>query len=222
MTSLLRRGGALLLHNPKCSKSRGAFELLRAAGAAFDVREYLQDPLSVDELLVLATRLKRPPLEWARTAEPAWVERFASDAAAEGIAADDPLEYSSKARKDLVYLRAIADTPALLERPIFLNGESAVVGRPPELVLALVGTPPPADGKQPPRYAVCQTDEDGEYEATLVETPIAEGADRLVAHLREVHGAGPANLQQRAEGRRFTVRQVDMARKFDFPDPPPK
>lgn len=220
MSSLLRRGGALLLHNPKCSKSRGALELLRATGTAFDVREYLRDPLSVDELLVLATRLKRPPMEWSRTAEPAWAERFACDDAATGV--DQPREYSSKVKKDFVYLRAIADAPVLLERPIFLNGESAVVGRPPELVLALVGKPPPADGKQLPRYAVCQMNEDGEYEATLVETPIAEGADRLVAHLREVHGAGPANLQQRAEGKRFTVRRLDMARKFDFPDPPPK
>ena len=189
MTSLLRRGGALLLHNPKCSKSRGAFELLRASGAAFDVREYLQDPLGVDELLVLATRLKRPLIEWARTAEPAWAERFASDDAMQAAISEDAMEYSSRAKKDFAYLRAIAKAPVLLERPIFLNGESAVVGRPPELVLALVGTPPPADGKQPPRFAVCQMNEDGEYEATLVETPISEGADRLGAHLREQHGA---------------------------------
>ena len=132
------------------------------------------------------------------------------------------LELSSRAKKYFAYLRAIAEAPVLLERPIFLNGESAVVGRPPELVLALVGTPPPTDGKQPPRFAVCQMNEDGEYEATLVETPISEGADRLVAHLREQHGAGPANLQQRAEGKRFTVRRLDMAREFDFPDPPAK
>ena len=40
----------VFLHNPRCSKSRAALELVREAGVELPVREYLRDPLSVDEL----------------------------------------------------------------------------------------------------------------------------------------------------------------------------
>jgi len=123
--SLLRRAAAVLLHNPACSKSRAALGLLQQSGATFDTREYLQEPLSRAELEELQARLGQPT-RWTRRGETAWVERF-GDAEA--------------APSDVVCLTALAEAPALLERPIFVHGAFATVGRPPELVLALVGKP---------------------------------------------------------------------------------
>ena len=122
--SILRRAAAVLLHNPACSKSRAALGLLEQSGAAFDTREYLREPLSRAELEELQARLGMPT-RWTRRGETAWVERFGDDADA--------------APSDAACLTALAEAPALLERPIFVHGPFATVGRPPELVLALVG-----------------------------------------------------------------------------------
>jgi arsenate reductase len=62
----------LLLHNPRCSKSRAAKSLLEERGARFALRLYLEDPLSRAELAELRRRLGRPAREWARRGEPAF------------------------------------------------------------------------------------------------------------------------------------------------------
>lgn len=112
---------ATLLHNPHCSKSRAAKALLEERGIAFDVRLYLEEPLSRAELDELRERLGRPAREWVRAAEPAF--------AACGLT----MESHERALLD-----AIAAHPELLERPILVAGERATIGRPPERVLALV------------------------------------------------------------------------------------
>ena len=126
--SLLRRAAAVLLHNPACSKSRAALGLLEQSGATFDTREYLQEPLSRAELEELQARLGQPT-RWSRKGETAWTERFGD---------------ADAAPSDAACLAALAEAPALLERPIFVHGAFATVGRPPELVLALVGLLPPS------------------------------------------------------------------------------
>lgn len=108
----------LLLHNPRCSKSRAARALLEERGVAFVERRYLEDPLSPAELRELAARLGRPPRDWARRGEAAWT--LADDAG------DDEV------------LAAMAAHPVLIERPILVRGARAVVGRPPERVLELL------------------------------------------------------------------------------------
>ncbi|MBM4383790.1 MAG: arsenate reductase (glutaredoxin) [Deltaproteobacteria bacterium] len=111
----------LLLHNPRCSKSREAAALLDARGARYETRLYLEAPLSRGELADLAQRLARPVRELVRTKEPAF--------AALGLiasAGDDAL------------LDALAREPALLERPVLVRGKRAVIGRPPEAVLELL------------------------------------------------------------------------------------
>jgi len=125
MSLLCRRGqhrAALLLHNPSCSKSRAALGLLQQSGAAFDTREYLREPLSLVELEELQARLGQP-VRWTRRADPAWAERFGD---ADAVPSNEAC------------LRALVEVPTLLERPIFVHGAFAAVGRPPELVLALV------------------------------------------------------------------------------------
>ena len=57
----------LLLHNPKCSKSRATLALLEEQGATFETRLYLEDPLAEDELRDLGQRLGRAPVDYTRT-----------------------------------------------------------------------------------------------------------------------------------------------------------
>ena len=110
----------LLLHNPRCSKSRATLDLLEARGVSFQTRLYLESPLDAEELRELGRRLGRPPIEFTRTKQ--------AEFAAGGW---------SEASGDPALLAAIAATPILMERPIVVRGERAVIGRPPEAVLAL-------------------------------------------------------------------------------------
>lgn len=111
----------VLLHNPRCSKSRAARALLEERGVAFEERRYLEQPLTREELDALRRRLGRPAQEWARRGEPAWREAGLDDASDEDVVLD-----------------AMAAHPILVERPIAIRGERAVVGRPPEEVLKLL------------------------------------------------------------------------------------
>jgi arsenate reductase len=110
----------LLLHNPRCSKSRAARELLVSRGIAFAERRYLDEPLSRAELDDLARRLGLRPRQWARTSEGAW--------SAAGLGPES---------SDAEILDAMARHPILIERPIAVRGRRAVVGRPPDRIFAL-------------------------------------------------------------------------------------
>ena len=110
----------VLLHNPRCSKSRAARALLEERGVAFAVRCYLEESLDRSELDDLRARLDRPPAEWVRKGESAFEEA--------GLSAASP---------DDAILDAMASHPILIERPIAVRGRRAVVGRPPENVLDL-------------------------------------------------------------------------------------
>lgn len=111
----------VLLHNPRCSKSRAAKALLEERGVAFAERRYLEQPLDDAELRELARRLGRPAGEWVRRGEDAF--------AAAGLDADSA---------DAAILAAMAVNPILIERPILVRGSRAVVGRPPERILDLI------------------------------------------------------------------------------------
>jgi arsenate reductase len=121
----------LLLHNPRCSKSRAALALLEDAllkdslpedkGVSFEVRTYLEDPLSADELRSLGERLGKRASEFVRRKETAFAEA--------GCSADS---------SDDEILEAMAQRPILMERPILVRGTRAAIGRPPEDVLKLV------------------------------------------------------------------------------------
>jgi arsenate reductase len=110
-----------LLHNPRCSKSRAARALLEERGVAFRERRYLDEPLSRAELEALAKRLGRPVGAWVRRGETAFAESGLSE---------EP--------SDAELLDAMVRHPILMERPIAIRGERAVVGRPPERVLDLL------------------------------------------------------------------------------------
>lgn len=108
----------LLLHNPRCSKSRAALKLLEDHGVAYAVRLYLDEPMSLDELRILKKKLGREPGEWLR-----WGQDEAK-----GLAKDAP---------PMELLQAMAAHPILIERPILIRDDDAFVGRPdPEEVFS--------------------------------------------------------------------------------------
>ncbi|HEY0140697.1 MAG TPA: arsenate reductase (glutaredoxin) [Thermoanaerobaculia bacterium] len=107
----------LFLHNPHCSKSRAALDIVRAAGIELPIREYLDDPLTVDELRRIVQLLGVRPIEIVRRGEVQY----------EALGLND-------STPDEEVLRAMAEHPVLIERPIVVRGGRAVVGRPVELV----------------------------------------------------------------------------------------
>ncbi|MBW6391830.1 arsenate reductase (glutaredoxin) [Billgrantia antri] len=110
-----------LYHNPRCSKSRQALALLEENGADVKVRRYLDEPLSEEELRDLMSRLDADGERLVRTQEAEWRE-----------VDDTDLQDQEQV------IAAIVRHPKLMERPIADDGKRAVIGRPPEDVLALV------------------------------------------------------------------------------------
>lgn len=114
--------GPTLYHNTRCSKSRGALVLLQARGIAPDVVYYLETPPSPAQLRELLRMLGIPARELLRKGEDAYRELGLDDASL----SEDAL------------IEAMAEHPKLIERPVFVNGGRAVIGRPPERVLEIL------------------------------------------------------------------------------------
>lgn len=110
-----------IYHNPACSKSRATLDLLRAKGITPNIIEYLKSPPSEDDLKTILNLLDISAHELARSKEPAWQEA--------GLG-EDPDEET--------ILAAMVQYPILIERPIVIRGEHAVIGRPPENVNILI------------------------------------------------------------------------------------
>jgi arsenate reductase len=111
-----------LYHNPRCSKSRGTLELLQQNGINPQVIHYLDTPPTVDELRELLRMLGVPARELLRTGETEYAEL--------GLADPD--------KSDAELIGAMVSHPRLIERPVFVHGGRAVIGRPPERVLELL------------------------------------------------------------------------------------
>ncbi|HVI26608.1 MAG TPA: arsenate reductase (glutaredoxin) [Xanthomonadaceae bacterium] len=111
-----------LYHNPRCSKSRGALDLLRERGVDPVIVSYLETPPTVDELRGVLRQLGLPARALLRAGETEYAE----------LGLDDP------ALGEDALLRAMHSHPRLIERPIFVKDGRAVIGRPPERVLELL------------------------------------------------------------------------------------
>lgn len=110
-----------IYHNPRCSKSREALALLEAKGIKPIVREYLQDVPSLDELKALLRSLKLPAHDMLRTKEDEY-----------------KMVDLSKTSSDDAIMQALHDYPKLLERPVVVCGEKAVIARPAEKLLDII------------------------------------------------------------------------------------
>ena len=115
-------GEVTIYHNPRCSKSRATLELLREQGIEPTIIEYLKTPPSQAELSRLLDMLGMQPRELMRSKEAEYREQNLDDPALK--------------KKDLV--KAMHDTPKLIERPIVVANGRAALGRPPEQVLEIL------------------------------------------------------------------------------------
>ena len=111
-----------IYHNPRCSKSRQALELLRQKGVEPRIVEYLKTPPDKAELRRILDRLKLAPRDLMRRNEVAYREN--------GL--DDP------ALSDDRLIAAMVEHPILIERPVVVAGGKAILGRPPERVLEIL------------------------------------------------------------------------------------
>lgn len=114
----------VIYHNPRCSKSRQTLALLQERGIEPRVVLYLQTPPSKAELKALIGMLGVKPAQLIRFGETVAKEK--------GLSARDE-------RSDEAWLDLMIDNPVLIERPIVTDGSKAVLGRPPENVLAMLG-----------------------------------------------------------------------------------
>ena len=111
----------VIYHNARCSKSRSACELVAGQGVDATVVEYLKTPPSKEELRALLQKLGMKPGEIVRRGEDVFKEN-----------------YAGKTLDDEQWLDALVAHPILIERPIVVRGDKAVIGRPPEKVLDLL------------------------------------------------------------------------------------
>lgn len=111
----------VIWHNPRCSKSRQTLALLKDKGLDPDIRLYLDDAPSVDELRAVLAKLGLTPRALMRTKEADYREQALGDVS-----------------DDAALIAAMAATPKLIERPVVLHEDRAALGRPPEAVLDIL------------------------------------------------------------------------------------
>ena len=110
-----------IFHNPKCGTSRNVLGLIRNAGIEPTVVEYLKTPPSRDELAALLSKLGMGAEDIVRKGEAIY-----------------KTEFEGRTLSEAEWLDALVAHPILIERPIVVHGERAVIGRPPERVLELL------------------------------------------------------------------------------------
>jgi arsenate reductase len=107
-----------IYHNPRCSKSRAAMEYLEEHGIEADVIKYMDTPPDAETIQNLLNMLGKKPRDMMRKHEKVFKEA--------GL--DDPTF------TDEELVEAMAQCPSLIERPIVVNNDKAVIARPPEVV----------------------------------------------------------------------------------------
>jgi arsenate reductase len=110
-----------IYHNSRCSKSRRTLDIITEKCKDVTIIEYLKNPLSKEEIKGLLQKLGIPAAELIRKGEAEFKEN-----------------YKGKNLTENEWLNAMVKYPKLIERPILVVGDKAVIGRPPEKVLELI------------------------------------------------------------------------------------
>lgn len=104
-----------IYHNPRCSKSRAGLKHLENKTSDFEIRKYLKDPLTEEELRKLLTKLNKKPQEIVRTQEQMYKK-----------------ELKGKNFNEDEWIRILIENPRLIQRPVVEGKYKAVIGNPPE------------------------------------------------------------------------------------------
>jgi arsenate reductase len=108
-----------IFYNAKCSKSRQALALIEEQGEPFTVVEYLKTPPDRSTLEAIVARLPGPPIELVRTDDPSFRELGLDEESLTTVAG---------------VIDVLVSHPEMMQRPVVLRGDTAVIARPPELV----------------------------------------------------------------------------------------
>ncbi len=107
----------IIYHNPRCTKSREGLCEIESLNQPFEIRKYLEEPFTESELQEVIQKLQIKPIELVRTKETIWVEN-----------------YKGKDLNDKDIINAMLENPKLIERPIIINGNKAIIARPKEKI----------------------------------------------------------------------------------------
>ena len=110
-----------IYHNPRCSKSRETLNLIKEKKHKIEITEYLKYNLRVIELEEIIGKLGINAIDLVRKKEDIWIEN-----------------YKGKDLTEKEMVEAMVKHPKIMERPIVVNGEKAIIGRPPENVLTIL------------------------------------------------------------------------------------
>ena len=110
-----------IYHNNRCTKSRNGLALLEASGKEFEVIKYLENVPTKAELDNIIKLLKIKPIDLVRKNEAVWKSDF-----------------KDKNLNDDQIIEAMINNPKLIERPIVINNDKAVIGRPTELIETII------------------------------------------------------------------------------------
>ena len=111
----------IIYHNNRCRKSRQGLQLLETSGKDFKIIKYLENVPTKEELSAIIDKLGIPPIDLVRKNEAVWKE-----------------SYKGKDLTDDELIQAMVAHPKLIERPIVINNEKAVIGRPPEKISDII------------------------------------------------------------------------------------
>ncbi|KFF05370.1 arsenate reductase (glutaredoxin) [Flavobacterium reichenbachii] len=101
-----------IYHNPRCGKSRNCLAFVEQTNQEFEIIPYLTETPTFEELKSLLKKLNLEPLELVRTKEKIWIEN-----------------YKGKSLSNDQIIEAMIDNPILIERPIVIKDEKAIIGR---------------------------------------------------------------------------------------------
>lgn len=110
-----------IYHNPRCRKSREGLAIVESSGQEFKIINYLVNTPSKNELAMVLSRLSLSPIQLVRKNEAIWKEKFKNK-----VLTDDQI------------IEAMIAYPKLIERPIVVKGNKAVIGRPAENIIELL------------------------------------------------------------------------------------
>ena len=110
-----------IYHNSRCGKSRECLAFLENSGQKYEIIKYLEDIPTFDELKEIIKKLGIKPIDLVRKKEKIWIENF-----------------KDKSLSDDDMILAMISNPILIERPIVINGDKAIIARPLEKIKTII------------------------------------------------------------------------------------